>query len=130
MVVCPGCGDNFDHLKKRGYCCGHCMDDRGHGKNCRRQNIILTPKAKPATLQRSVETKLVVAIAEYNPDKMEVNSATYLRLHRNSSVCIDLNTKKPGEPENPFKEYVFGYLVADPRLCGWFPMSLVKSGGH
>ena len=34
MVVCLGCGAQCAYLPKRGYCCGHCMDNRGHGRNC------------------------------------------------------------------------------------------------
>ena len=48
MVVCPGCGLIFDRLWKRGYCCGHCMDGRGHGKNCGGRDFVVTPKAMPA----------------------------------------------------------------------------------
>ena len=34
MAACPGCGTQYAYLRKQGYCCGHCKDNRGHGKNC------------------------------------------------------------------------------------------------
>ena len=35
MVRCTGCGLLFtQRLGKHGFCCGHCSDGNGHGKNC------------------------------------------------------------------------------------------------
>ena len=33
--LCPGCGLRFNGRGKHcGYCCGHCSDNQGHGRNC------------------------------------------------------------------------------------------------